>query len=125
MVFYKPVAGIIPAEMEPTPDVKRLINIYVKKCHRVMKIRKDYPDVILDVMRLGRPTGKESLKTYYGQLVIQKPDQRDLLFLNIPKHVNKNQLRDTILHEYIHYKHPKLHHGKVFNELARQLYDRL
>lgn len=46
----------------------------------------------------------------------------DILYINLRIHVNKKNLRNTIVHELTHKKHPKLKHGERFDSTVEHYY---
>ena len=47
-------------------------------------------------------------------------NRQSLIFLNIRKISDENDLENTIVHELIHQRFPYLSHGRRFNKLVRQ-----
>ena len=53
--------------------------------------------------------------------VYEDYDGKFAMFINLPLHEDKEDLKDTIAHECIHMKHPELDHGRDFDASVKSL----
>ena len=71
---------------------------------------------VLDAPKEMTEGRRTSAYKYYGVSYLQ----HNLVFINVRKIPDENNLENTIVHELIHMRFPYLAHGKRFNKLVRQ-----
>jgi len=106
--------------MKDTPQVRKCIlkiaTYYVDK----MKLKQDrIPDIFFDGIKL--PQKKHSIfdsddhcaQYVYGDIA--------LIHMDLSAHRSVKQLVNSIVHELVHLKNPKLRHGKKFIEIMNSI----
>ena len=106
--------------MKLDPDLK--LRIYEKVGIYANRFSIIEPKVLLttrEVLDMPREMTEGARTSAYKYLGLSY-NKQSLIFINVRKISDDNDLENTIVHELIHQRFPYLGHGKRFNKLVRQ-----
>ena len=106
--------------MKLDPDLR--LRIYEKVGVYANRFSIIEPKVVLttrEVLDMPREMTEGARTSAYKYLGLSY-NKQSLIFINVRKISDENDLENTIVHELIHQRFPYLGHGKRFNKLVRQ-----
>ena len=106
--------------MKLDPDLK--LRIYEKVGIYANRFSILEPKVLLttrEVLDMPREMTEGARTSAYKYLGLSY-NKQSLIFINVRKISDENDLENTIVHELIHQRFPYLGHGKRFNKLVKQ-----
>ena len=102
--------------MKDTPRVRKFIQDVMDYYVQRLNV-KPIPNIIYRLEDLhALESGLKRFKPYqkFGMSIFNSKECHT--FINIKKHPTACDLIDTIVHELVHVKHPKLQHSKKFDD---------
>ena len=105
--------------MKLTPEIKSYLHKLNKRYYKSLGIKSTvFPTLCFTVTEFNKIEGPElnkfrKIKNQYGLVCFNK--KSCTMFLNVRHHKDVAELYSTLIHEMVHLKHPKLPHGKTFN----------
>ena len=106
--------------MKLDPDLR--LGIYEKVGVYANRFSIIEPKVLLttrEVLDMPKEITEGARTSAYKYLGLSY-NKQSLIFINVRKISDENDLENTIVHELIHQRFPYLSHGKRFNKLVRQ-----
>ena len=106
--------------MKLTPDLR--LGIFEKVGIYANRFSIPEPKVLLttrEVLDMPREITEGARTSAYKYLGLSY-NKQSLIFINVRKISNEQDLDNTIVHELIHQRFPYLNHGRRFSKLVRQ-----